>query len=167
MLERIAEGRAKDAGAAWGEFVAERLLVLRDSDGSTAAVAAPSGSGPGFWVPTPPGFAPFLLPQWGFVTPFCMVGGAQFRPPPPPGLDSAQWASDYNTTKDLGSATSPTRTADQTEIALFWADGSGSETPPGHWNSIAQIIAAARGNTLEQDARLFALWDRTPILSEA
>jgi membrane-associated phospholipid phosphatase len=40
---------------------------------------------------------------------------------------------------------------------LFWADGAGTETPPGHWNSIAQIIAAARGNTLEENARLFAL----------
>ena len=50
-----------------------------------------------------------------------------------------------------------TRTEEQTEIALFWADGAGTETPPGHWNSIAQIIADERGNTLEQNARLFAL----------
>jgi membrane-associated phospholipid phosphatase len=40
---------------------------------------------------------------------------------------------------------------------LFWADGGGTETPPGHWNSIAQIIGAARGTTLEENARLFAL----------
>jgi hypothetical protein len=40
---------------------------------------------------------------------------------------------------------------------LFWADGAGTETPPGHWNSIAQIIADTRGNTLEENARLFAL----------
>jgi len=33
---------------------------------------------------------------------------------------------------------------------LFWADGAGTETPPGHWNSIAQIIADARGNTLNK-----------------
>src|SRR6476659_1573111 len=49
------------------------------------------------------------------------------------------------------------RTEEQTEIALFWADGAGTETPPGHWNSIAQIIAAAHSNTLEENARLFAL----------
>jgi hypothetical protein len=40
---------------------------------------------------------------------------------------------------------------------LFWADGPGTETPPGHWNSIAQSIADGRGNTLEENARLFAL----------
>jgi len=42
-------------------------------------------------------------------------------------------------------------------LTEFWADGPSSETPPGHWNSIAQIIAAAQGNTLEENARLFAL----------
>ena len=42
-------------------------------------------------------------------------------------------------------------------IALFWADGVGTETPPGHWNSIGQSIATAQGNTLEENARLFAL----------
>jgi len=57
----------------------------------------------------------------------------------------------------MGAATNSTRTADQTQIALFWADGAGTETPPGHWNSIAQDVAAAKGNTLEENARLFAL----------
>ena len=59
--------------------------------------------------------------------------------------------------KQLGAAVGSTRTEDQTEIALFWADGAGTETPPGHWNSIAQTIAAAQGNTLEENSRLFAL----------
>src|SRR5262249_11515772 len=45
----------------------------------------------------------------------------------------------------------------QSLIALFWADGAGTETPPGHWNTIAQEIGVARGNTIEQNARLFAL----------
>jgi hypothetical protein len=98
-----------------------------------------------------------LLPQWGFVAPFAMSSSAQFRPPGPPALDSEQYAADYNEVKALGAEVGSTRTEEQTEIALFWADGVGTETPPGHWNSIAQIIADARGNTLEQNARLFAL----------
>ena len=40
---------------------------------------------------------------------------------------------------------------------MFWADGAGTETPAGHWNTIAQDVAAATGNTLEENARLFAL----------
>src|SRR5213595_1294049 len=86
-----------------------------------------------------------------------MSSSSQFRPPGPPSLDSEQYAADYNEVKELGAALGSTRTADQTQIALFWADGAGTETPPGHWNSIAQIIAAGQGNTLEQNARLFAL----------
>src|SRR5439155_1701216 len=56
-----------------------------------------------------------------------------------------------------GAETGSTRTPDQTEIAQFWADGAGTEMPPGHWNHIAQDVGAAQGNTLEQNARLFAL----------
>ena len=83
--------------------------------------------------------------------------GSAFRPSGPPLLDSAKWAADYNEVKEIGSATSATRTAEQTEIALFWADGAGTETPPGHWNRIAHNVGGAAGNTLEENARLFAL----------
>jgi membrane-associated phospholipid phosphatase len=145
------------AGIVWGEFVANQILAARANDGSNAVVLPPGGSGPGVWVPTPPGFLPYLLPQWGFVVPFAMSGSSQFRPPGPPSLDSEQYAANYNEVKELGALSGSTRTAEQTEIALFWADGAGTETPPGHWNSIARIIGADQGNTLEENARLFAL----------
>jgi hypothetical protein len=157
ILATIPDGPHKRAGIIWGEFVANVILTVRAHDGSNATVPPPSGSGPGAWVPTPPAFLPYLLPQWGFVVPFGMRNSSQFRPPGPPALDSQQYAADYEEVKELGAAVGSTRTADQTEIALFWADGAGTETPPGHWNSIAQIIADAQGNTLEGNARLFAL----------
>jgi hypothetical protein len=157
ILEAIPDGPQKVAGVVWGEFVANQILDTRANDGWNATVPPPGGSGPGVWVPTPPGFLPYALPQWGFVAPFAMNSSSQFRPPGPPSLNSEQYAADYNEVKELGAFTGSTRTADQTEIALFWADGGGTETPPGHWNSIAQDIATARSNTLEQNARLFAL----------
>ena len=157
ILAAIPDGPHKTAGIVWGEFVTSQFLAGRSNDGSNAIVAPPSGSGPGVWVPTPPAFLAYLLPQWGFVAPFGMSSSSQFRPPGPPSLDSQQYADDYNEVKQLGAAVGSTRTAEQTQIALFWADGAGTETPPGHWNSIAQLIAAAQGNTLEQNARLFAL----------
>jgi len=157
ILAAIPNGPQKTAGIVWGEFVANQILAARANDGSDALVPPPDGSGPGVWVPTPPAFSPYLLPQWGFVVPFGMSSSSQFRPPGPPSLDSDQYAADYNEVKELGAALGSTRTADQTQIALFWADGAGTETPPGHWNSIAQIIAAGQGNTLEENARLFAL----------
>jgi membrane-associated phospholipid phosphatase len=157
ILAAIPNGPQKLAGVVWGEFVANQILAARANDGSDAIVLPPGGSGPGVWVPTPPGFLPYLLPQWGFVAPFAMSSSSQFRPPGPPSLDSQRYAADYNEVKQLGAAVGSTRTEDQTQIALFWADGGGTETPPGHWNSIAQIIADARGNTLEENVRLFAL----------
>ena len=87
-----------------------------------------------------------------------MKSNQQFtHQPPPPNLKSANYAKEFNEVKSLGSATSTTRTADQTNIAYFWADGSGTETPPGHWNSIAQTVAQSQGNDLAENARLFAL----------
>ncbi len=157
ILAGIPDGPQKTAGITWGEFVTRQILAARTNDGSNAIVPPPGGSGPGVWVPTPPAFLPYLLPQWGFVIPFAMSNSSQFRPPGPPSLDSQRYAADYEEVKELGAAVGSTRTEEQTQIALFWADGAGTETPPGHWNSIAQTIAVARGNTMEENARLFAL----------
>ena len=157
ILAAIPNGPHKTAGIVWGQFVANQILAARSNDGFDAVVPPPGGSGPGMWVPTPPGFLPYLLPQWGFVRPFGMNNSSQFRPPGPPSLDSQRFAADLDEVKHLGAAVGSTRTEDQSQIAVFWADAPGTETPPGHWNSIAQTIAAARGNTLEENARLFAL----------
>lgn len=157
LLSSISNGPQKSRGISWGESVAQEILALRANDGSSDVVSPPSGTGPGAWQPTPPAFAPYLLPQWGLVAPFAMAMSSQFRPLGPPALSSAQYAAEYNEVKALGAVTGSTRTTDQTEIALFWADGAGTATPPGHWNSIAQSVAAAQGNTLEDNARLFAL----------
>jgi hypothetical protein len=72
-------------------------------------------------------------------------------------LTSAQYAADLNEVKSLGAMNSTTRTADQTNIARFWADGANTSTPPGHWNRIAQTVGTAQGNTLSENARMFAL----------
>ncbi len=96
ILAGIPNGPQKTAGIVWGEFVANQILAARSNDGSNAIVQPPGGSGPGVWVPTPPAFLPYLLPQWGFVVPFGMSSSSQFRPPGPPSLDSQQYAADYD-----------------------------------------------------------------------
>ena len=57
----------------------------------------------------------------------------------------------------MGGFQSSERTSEQTEIALFWADGGGSSTPPGHWNSIATDVTLSQGTGLLETARTFAL----------
>src|SRR6266496_2589892 len=147
-LAAIPDGPQKTAGIVWGEFVADQILSARASDGSDAIVPPPGGSGPGVWVPTPPAFAPYLLPQWGFVAPFGMSSSSQFRPPGPPSLDSERYAADYNEVKELGAAVGSTRTEDQTLIALFYASDdlpftTGSDFLPGVYRSFPTCLAAA------------------------
>ena len=156
-LAGIPDGPAEDAGVAFGESCADQILALRANDNSDLVVPyAPSGE-IGFWEPTPPAFAPALLPNWPLVTPWTMARGSQFRSPPPPALNSEEYTDSYNEVKELGRVDSTSRTPDQSEIALFWADNPGTATPPGHWNLIAQDISQQRGLSLQENARLFAL----------
>jgi hypothetical protein len=39
--------------------------------------------------------------------------------------------------------------------AEYWEDATGSETPPGHWNRIAEEISARDQHTLDQDIKMF------------
>jgi hypothetical protein len=86
-----------------------------------------------------------------------MTSGSQFRGGPPPSPGSPEYTDSFREVKRLGRADSALRTADQTEIALFWADGPGTATPPGHWLEIAQDVSEQQDLSLVENARLFAL----------
>lgn len=166
-LARIAAGSSRNQGVSWGESVAAAVLAGRRDDGSAATSAYAPGVQPGQWRPTISfgGIVrPAMLPQWGNVTPFVIQLGAQFRPPAAPALNTAEYAEQVNYVKRIGARKSSVRTDEQTLIAQFWGYGPGSATPPGHWNQIAAAVSArhnsageARPNTLEENARLFAL----------
>jgi hypothetical protein len=142
-----------DPGIAVGESVAAAILSARVSDGSSLAVfpyTAPGSGTPGVWVAI--GGAPALLPGWGNVTPWVLRSGSQFRPDGPPALDSGRWARDYNEVKELGSLTSSTRTAEQTQIARFWLG-----SPAAIWNGVARKIIEARGLDVSDTAYVLAM----------
>ena len=177
QMSAIAAGDSKTRGMEVGTSAAGAMITTRATDGWNAATTySPQAFGTvGRWQPgTNPGAwgansGTFLLSQWQNVTPFTMTTGSQFRPGGPAGLNgttpadyqawvqSGAYTAEFNQVKSLGSATSSTRTADQTVIAYFWVDGPGTSSPPGHWNRIAQSISASAGLNLEQNARLFAL----------
>ena len=156
-LNQVPAGAGKQAGIELGQEIAFEMIEWRAMDGSDQEVVHVDHYTAGKWRRTPPDYQPALLPQWATVVPFAMQSPAQFRQPAPPDLTSELYTNDFNEVKELGAATSEKRTADQTEIAQFWADGAGTATPPGHWNRIAQTIAKDRSNTMPQNARLFAL----------
>jgi Domain of unknown function (DUF4114)/PAP2 superfamily/Bacterial Ig-like domain len=156
-LAAIADSQSKTDGVAFGKDVAEAMLLWRSTDGSTAVVpyTPDPNKTPGKWQPTPPALGAAVLPQWGKLTPFIVTNPDSYTPAAPPALTSDLYATEYNEVKDIGSLNSTTRTADQTQIAKFWADGGGTYTPPGHWNQIAASAAVNNGNTLLENARLF------------
>ncbi len=155
-LAAIPDGEAKDTGIALGLTIADAVWAARSGDGFDEFVEIPGSSVPGKWRPTAPVYDVADNPQWATVQPFALNSPDEYRPDPPPALDTAAYADAVAEIRSLGAANSTTRTADQTQQALFWADGGGSYTPPGHWNQIANEISLSQANSLSTNARLFA-----------
>jgi hypothetical protein len=143
------------AGLAVGEASAQALITARANDGLLANVSYIPPVGPGFWLPTPPAFGPPLTPWLSQMVPFTMTGSAQFFPDEGPDvLSSQQWIDDYNEVKTLGAKNSTVRTAQQTEIGLFWTEHTGQQYARAFQNLVTQ-----KGLDTSDAARLMAmLW---------
>ena len=155
-LAGLPTGTATDAAVAFGKSIAAAVIAIRDPDGWNRIVIDEGSSTPGQWRPTAPDFGLAQEPQWGSVTPFTLTSGAEFRLAGPPAIGSAAYLAGLDQVKSLGSLTSTTRTADQTQIAKFWADGAGTMTPAGHWNMIARSVMATMGLDAATQARVLA-----------
>jgi hypothetical protein len=152
-LALVPDGAAKTNGIATGLAIGQATLAARTGDGSALAAGAPyTPTGlPGDWAPTPNGFAPAALPGWGAVDPWLLDSADQFRPGAPPTLTDAAYSAAFNAVKDIGSAASLTRTADQTASAQFWAGAPGT----GPWIQAGIEAAQAKGLSTLENARLF------------
>jgi hypothetical protein len=169
-LERIPEGRMKTNGIAMGQRAASAVLAARANDGSQhseprVGIEFLTSNDPGKWRQDPISLIPLALgAYWGEVKPFVLERAQQFRVPPPPMIDSADYAAAYNGVKTLGGdglVTLTTRTPEQTQIGIYWAyDGTPSLcAPPRLYNQITMRIAHQMGtdtNVMEL-ARLLAL----------
>jgi hypothetical protein len=156
-LAAIPDGPAKTQGVELGQAAAQALLALRAADGSDTPLfvsAYPQGTDPGEYRFTP-GFAFVFAPGWADVTPFVLNDSSQFRPGPPFAVTSKKYTADFNEVKALGGddvMTPSARTADETEIALFWVESS-----PLQWNRIARTVSGSEGLDMWENARLFGL----------
>jgi len=151
-LAPIAEGETKTAGIALGKDAAVQIIQLRANDGSNAPESYRPLTTAGVYVPT----AVPLFQTTGATTPWVMTSGSQFRPGPPPALDSEVWTKDVNEIREVGGRGSPTRTPEQTTIGRFWFF-VGART----YNPIVRQAAMAKGMDLVDCARLFALTSMT------
>jgi hypothetical protein len=163
---------AEGAPAALGELAARVVLAFRNGDGANQRGDLAPGAyadwtgyrpvnplgrlvDPDRWqpLPTPDGLGQrYLAPHWGLVVPFGLDTGWELRPrrgprrhPRPGFLLQAEQVLDDSAALD----------DERKAIAEYWADGPGSETPPGHWCLLAQEVSARDGHGLDQDVRLF------------
>lgn len=111
--------------------------------------------GPGLWVPTPPAQQRAFHPYWGNNRPFVRATVAVVPPGPP--RYSTEPGSAFHAEAIEVYETANTLTAEQREIALFWADNAGqTATPPGHCIAILTQLLVARGASLAEAAEAYA-----------
>jgi hypothetical protein len=125
----LAGGDGVTAGVRVGQQAADAMLALRATDGF--------GAGD---VPV------------GRIRPFTLPPDSVRRPEGPAAHDATAYARDIAETRDMGGAASTRRSAEQTDIAWFWA-----ENPYVHWNRNLMALAHSKGLDLWRTARLFAM----------
>jgi hypothetical protein len=152
-LAAVPDGPAEANGIDVGQQAAAGILALRANDGRNAGtpIVEPAEA-PGVWIRTPPGFLAPQAPWAGAINPWTLNSPDQFRPEPPLELDSDTWVRDYNEVQALGPGTDSTRTAEQTNIARFWAD-----QPMLQWNRAWRGISTGAGLSVQDNARFFAM----------
>jgi PAP2 superfamily len=165
---KIGDISAKNNGVDLGRRAASAILAQRATDGSQHAeprigVDFIPSTAPGKWRQDPISQIPLALgARWGEVKPFVLQSVAVYRVPPPPSLDSAEYAEAFDEVKRLGGdgiSTATLRSEAQKTAGIFWAyDGTPSLcAPPRLYNQIAVQIARQKGSNVVALARLLAL----------
>ncbi|MEV0896077.1 vanadium-dependent haloperoxidase [Actinoplanes sp. NPDC049802] len=153
-LAAIPDGTAETAGIAVGDRTAAAMIASRVDDGSFGDAEWVVGTEPGDWRPAPPAYA--ADGAWvADVRPFLIPDPSRFRSSGPYPLGGSAYARDFNEIKSLGEVDSTTRTADQTEAAIWWHDRNVTE-----WQIKRQLAETQRLSVL-QTARMFAMVDVT------
>ena len=153
------------AGLALGTAVAAVFTARAGADGMRTAGGSPAiwqamadaaaarGEIPWHSMETPP--RPPMLPLFGSVRAWMMTPAeiVQERPGPPPSTSSPLMATELAEVK----RSVQNLTREELAIALKWADGLSSPTPPGHWNFIAAPYLQKAGFSEVRTARALAL----------
>ena len=174
FMNRFPGSEAKSLGAEWGRSVGLHVVKMRTNDGAEPNKATYylgryerradslrwSPTGPFYGTRPGPAFTSFdrcLYPGHGYIKPWTMKSGSQFRVPDFHDPASPEFAEEFDTIRRLGGMDSTIRTADESEIALFWEDGPWGITPPGHFIYIGMQLLQDRSFNFIELARAFAL----------
>jgi hypothetical protein len=158
IVNKIAEGDARERGISFGTEIGKAYLEVRSKDGMNTVAEYKPPVGPGQWRPTPPANAPMAVPQLADVVPFTTKDFGFLKVQGPPALDSAAYTRDVEEVSRVGSRNSTLRTADQTASAIFWYIST-----PVPWEAAARAAAHKLNLGLVESARLFALMNMAGI----
>ena len=153
--------RAFTRGEAIGRAVGAEIVARAQGDGFSKAFTGTIPVGPGFWTsnttPSTVGGGQMLG-----VLPWFLTSASQFRPGPPPAFGSAPFLAALAEIRHL----SDTRTAEQVQIATFWAMNAagvnpGEPTPPGFWVQVATDGISQHALSEHDATHLYALLSAT------
>lgn len=161
-LATVPDGKAKLKGIYAGQQEAQKILAQRSGDGLDVASVSPPWTppapAPGVYQLTPPTFGPVVRAGQGNAKAFLLASNSQFRPGPPPALNSPTYLKALAEVHAVGSATGSTRTPAQTDTALFWAQAS--------IDAYVQVLRGVLANThrpLAWDAKAVAAFHAITI----
>ena len=102
----------------------------------------PEGYAEGHWRPTPPAFAQPLYPHWHQLFTYSGIDvKSELNLITPTLFNVGDYQTEMFEVHQVGSLNSQSRNPKQTEMAVFWAAGGGTITPPGMWmESTLQLL---------------------------
>jgi len=143
------------AAEAIGRAVGAQIVTRARSDRFDRPAVGTPPIGPGYWTSAnPPALAGGQMPG---VTPWFLNSANQFRSSPPLAFGSPDYLAALTEIRQL----SDTRTAEQTRIAIFWAQNAGTITTPGYWLSIGTDGINTHGLSEREATHLYALVSAT------
>jgi hypothetical protein len=112
-------------------------------------------------IPLPDYFGDTNIGQWrsavpmaflfmAISEPFTLNRVSQFRPPPPPPLNSVQYFREYQEVKAIGKAS--VHPNEDTDVARFWSGNFAAQ-----FNGVMRQVASAQDLSVGDSARMFAL----------
>ena len=162
VLSGIEDSDLKNRGINIGKDAAVAVLARRANDFPLRFETYIGGTAPGeyqanympYMLPNPPIWPANAVyaPNLGELTPFGILSSDQFMDEAPNPLDSSEYLTDYNEVKEIGCTNCPSRTAEQTEIGLFWR-----ETPSSSMNRLTRALVEERKLDGWEAARLIGL----------
>jgi len=151
-LASIPDGPSKEGGKAVGEAAGQAMITARTGDGRFGDTSFTEGFDAGEWRALAPGLAGNNFKWVGDVDEFLVPDAEMFATSGPLPVTSDAYAAEFDQVKSLGSATSTTRTPDQTAMARFWADHA-----TAMWNRIFRQLSMSEGLSVAENARFFGM----------